>query len=495
VAITTVHEVVVRNNNTDILFVVDDSGSMREEQINLIKNTGVFIEEVSKSENAYRVGVITTNANDEDGNAQIPDALGTDGGRLRMRRATNIELTAANPDFGLGEDLGLNIPCANTTRDTRYADEFYLVRPDLDSANLEAERCHLIKDFMATVASLGIAGTGREAGLQAVKKALQPTDANVVTRNEGFIRGDADLALVFLTDEDDCSFADYCAHTTDPDCRWANEVCYEQIRNAVPAQDYVDFLSAYKRENAGIRNVRAALIAAGTVAGDEAGSFEVRGCRITGGQPSTTCGCWTSTDSDYFCGYLHDQFSHPCSEEGMTGCTVDPGNGTHCKANPAGSCDTLRCEALPPKRYDEFIDLLGVARLDVGFPRGTFEDTICQPNYQNTLLSIARTVVLSSCFTLEEPVLDPKQVYMELRHTDLIDGTVTTRMLPRFDDTDTNADCNDCSDAVCVDGAWRLENDKEICLACNLKKDTGDDFVLTILNEVIGFDGGPGGDP
>ncbi len=482
VVVTSIREVVVRNADTDILFVVDNSGSMLEEQVNLIRNTGVFIEELALSENAYRVGVVTTNATDEDFSSTNPanwcmECLGTDGGRLRMRRATNAELTDPNPDFGLGVNLGLNIPCANTTRDPATAGKNYLIRPALDSPNLDAERCHLIKDFMATVASVGIDGTGREAGLLAAQRAVAPPRDEIRTHNGDFLRDDADLALIFLTDEEDCSFSDYCGPVGGQNaCRWGNTLCYEEIALAMPVGSFVSAFATLKASTAGIRKVRAAVIAGGAfLQGGELGSFAAKGCRITAGQVSVDCGCWSSTSGttadDFFCDYLADGYAHPCPN--ASGCTADA------------------CEALPGGRYFAFLRELGSQRRAVGFPRGTFEDSICQPSYSQTLLDIARTVVLSTCFTLEEAVLDAAQVRLELRHTDSLTGQVTSRVLPRFDPTDPLADCNACSDAACQTGAWRLASPTEICLDCGLKKDTGDDFALTVLNEVVGFDGGP----
>jgi hypothetical protein len=514
VAITTVREVVIRNADTDILFVIDDSGSMREEQINLIKNTGLFIEALAESENMFQVGIITTNAADEDPNDQIPGALGQDGGRLRMQRATDPQLISPNPQFIPGVDLGLSIPCDNPpNRDPNTSGKYYLYRPDPNSANVDAERCHLIKDFMATVASLGTGGTGREAGLLAATKALDPSDAQIQARNAGFLREEADLALIFLTDEDDCSFADYCQNPDRGTCGWNNPTCYERIAQAMSIESFLDHLTSIKASTAGIRKVRAALIAGGTIAGDEAGAFTASGCRITGSQPSDECGCWTSSDQDFFCRYLESSFGHACGNDSVDGCTgrdescpcSSPSycdSATNrcvptCKSTASASCDTLRCEAMPGKRYENFLEGLGERRIDVGFPRGTYADSICQPNYDETLLNIANTVVLSSCFTLEENVFDAKQVRLMLRHTDPSDGKVTQRRIPWWDASDSAADCNSCVDATCQTGAWKLNilssGKQEICLHCDLKKDTGDDFQLTVLNEIVGFD--DGGDP
>jgi hypothetical protein len=301
-----------------------------------------------------------------------------------------------------------------------------------------------------------------------------------------------------LTDEDDCSFTDYCAYAGGtPGCRWLNNnICYDEIPNAIPVSSFVSTFGGIKASTAGIRKVRAALIAGGVLATQgENQSFETSGCYIAGNnQPSAACGCWSATDETYFCSYLQQRYGHPCAEAGQPPLCFPAGNtlGTHCASTANGACDTPRCEALPGGRYVDFLNDLGAARREVGFPSGTYVDSICQPSYSTTLLNIARTVVLSTCFTLEQAVLDPTGVVLKLRHTDPNTGAVTERDLPRFDGVDPTADCDSCADQACLGGAWQLTSDnKEICLTCGLKKDTGDDYTLTVLNEVVGFDGGP----
>src|SRR5262249_33598444 len=150
-AITSVREIVVRSADTDILFVIDDSGSMQEEQDDLRRNTRAFIEEVSLSENAYRIGIVTTDALDQ-------GSPGTDAGRLRMQRASQTQLNTAG--CGIGPDTsGLR----------------YLERPPLDDPQVDAKRCRLVEDMVATVASLGTKGSGTEAGLLAMHQAMDPS--------------------------------------------------------------------------------------------------------------------------------------------------------------------------------------------------------------------------------------------------------------------------------------------------------------------------------
>jgi hypothetical protein len=127
----------------------------------------------------------------------------------------------------------------------------------------------------------------------------------------------------------------------------------------------------------------------------------------------------------------------------------------------------------------------------VSFPSGTFEDSICQPKYDDTLLQIARTVVLSDCFVVAEDALSADSVRLVIRHPDGT-GKVSERDVPRYtaDPRDTTADCSSCGGA-CSTGAWRYVDARTFCLECGLKKLVSDEFVLTVVNEVVGeADGG-----
>jgi hypothetical protein len=61
-----------------------------------------------------------------------------------------------------------------------------------------------LQDTFACIAQLGSGGCGFEAQLEGMKRALDGSRPE----NAGFLRPDADLAVVILTDEDDCSVAD-----------------------------------------------------------------------------------------------------------------------------------------------------------------------------------------------------------------------------------------------------------------------------------------------
>ncbi|MEZ4271248.1 MAG: VWA domain-containing protein [Myxococcota bacterium] len=424
--VTSTREVVLGSSNTDILFIIDNSNSMKEEQDNLIRNTGIFIEELAKSDNAYRVGIVTT------------DAI-AEGGKLRMRRATQSELNAAGCNIG-PDNSGL----------------FYLVRPALDDPQSQQKRCRLQEDFIATVKSLGIEGSGREAGLAAARFSVGDAVPSTVQHNDDFLRVDADLALIFMTDEDDCSFAQYGSGP------WGNARCYEEIAGAIAVNDFVDFFTELKSSTSGIRATRAALIGGGGFSGEGNADFEPRGCWLTNQSASTNCGCWSSSNDDFFCTYLED-FGHSCSEKDR--------------------CNLEACDALPAGRYHSFIKELRRRRLAAGFPGGTFEDSICLAEYDTTLLTIVRNVVLSECFELYEPPTDPALIQFSMTRVDGTTGQSVPVGVPRYDPTDTQAECQSCGD--CSSGAWRLVNPTTICLECGLRKQTGDAFTIYALTDLV----------
>lgn len=432
-----INEVVLEASDTDILFVVDNSGSMGEEQANLQRNALVFIQELALSENRYQVGVINT------------DVFSNNVGRLQITRATQGDLDRAGCTIGPSPDTGPP----------------YLVRPDpqLPTAQLEAERCRLVQDFVKTIGSLGLGGNRNEAGLLAARKALDPADVDVNGFNNGFLRAEADLAVIFMTDEDDCSRASY------PGSWNVNPRCYEEANTAIPVETLLTDLENLKGNPTTnpeiVGKIRAALIGGGGITGAEGGTFQDLGCFLQGGSASTNCGCWDSDNNVFFCNYLSANYNQVCTS--------------------ANTCPN-RCQALPATRYEGFLRELRNRRSQAGFNPGTFSDSICQAEYDDTLLNIARSVVLSSCFEFNAPAVDVNTISFEItRGNNLI-------TVPRYDPAGNGAACTNCAD--CPDGAWRLttpitSTPTRVCLDCNLVKQAGDLFTLSIINEVVGFSG------
>jgi len=129
-------------SSVDILFVVDDSNSMAEEQQALADGFASFIELVDDAAVDFHLGVVNTDL-DEPGSARM----------------------IGDPPFLTADD---------------------------DYVRLFQER-----------ALVGTQGSDQERGLQAAVEALS-TDL-LATDHEGFLRDEAQLLTVFVSDEDDCS--------------------------------------------------------------------------------------------------------------------------------------------------------------------------------------------------------------------------------------------------------------------------------------------------
>lgn len=156
----------------DIVFVVDDSGSMGDEQQTLSRNFPEFARvldeyRVSSGELLdYRVGVTTT--------------ARTIRTRLGNTQIFSNHVTGDNGAFQRPAGLGRS-----------------WIQSD------DAER----RDLLADLAVVGTGGSHLEMPLDTARLALTEQVASG-GRNAGFLRDDALLAIVLLTDEEDCSRLD-----------------------------------------------------------------------------------------------------------------------------------------------------------------------------------------------------------------------------------------------------------------------------------------------
>jgi len=153
----------------DLVFVVDDSGSMSEEQGNLAQNFPMFASVLQSYVNAdgehidFRVAVTTTGKD-------ITYTVNLGG--------TSFPMTERGPDGAFFKNC--NVPTAwldNTT-------------PNLGTV-------------LGCRANVGTGGTSYEMPLLMTKHALDERIAD--GKNAGFLRDDALLGVVMLTDEDDSS--------------------------------------------------------------------------------------------------------------------------------------------------------------------------------------------------------------------------------------------------------------------------------------------------
>ncbi len=152
----------------DFLFVIDNSGSMSDEQERLVDGFPGFIESIEESieQYDYHLMVVTVDAQ--------PPALSTDAcdGQFGAGRIS----TAEGLSCGLGGEEG----------GTRYADA-------------QSEDLSEVFECMAAV---GTEGSGHEMPIWSMAQAL--TEQTFPGGcNEGFLRDDAILVVTFITDEED----------------------------------------------------------------------------------------------------------------------------------------------------------------------------------------------------------------------------------------------------------------------------------------------------
>jgi hypothetical protein len=161
----------------DIVFVIDNSDTMKEEQENLIANFPAFVEVLdgfdTKIEDTpldYRVAVTTTS------------------------RAFPWVLDAT----GQGAPVPFDMEEEGDSGAFRQSCE--MAQPWMDSSDPR------IEETFACAAEVGIGGSRFEMPLYNLELAFSSRVQD--GSNSGFVRDDALLAVVILTDEDDCSRSD-----------------------------------------------------------------------------------------------------------------------------------------------------------------------------------------------------------------------------------------------------------------------------------------------
>lgn len=163
-------------NMVDILWVIDDSHSMAEEQELIVGAFGGFIAQIEDTKTDFHLGVITTSFEYDD------------------------------PDRG------------------KLIGDPAIITNEYDYINLFTDRVRV-----------GTDGSDREKGLEAAAYALSP--ALSLGANAGFLREEAILLTVIVSDEDDCS--DEMALESE-----GGDACYSETDSLVPVSEYVlDFRS------------------------------------------------------------------------------------------------------------------------------------------------------------------------------------------------------------------------------------------------------------
>lgn len=150
------------NKDVDILFVVDNSGSMEQEQKDIGLKIGGFLDKIKDLN--WQIAITTTDEN----------AM-TKSGSDVLRAWGDGQLRSFDGEMG-----------AN-----------FILKPN--SLPLVAD----VEKMLGDALNVGIKGSGNERGINAAYRAIERSAAASV--NKDFIRADARLAVVVISDEDECS--------------------------------------------------------------------------------------------------------------------------------------------------------------------------------------------------------------------------------------------------------------------------------------------------
>jgi hypothetical protein len=168
----------VPNRDVDILFLIDNSLSMEEEQTSLRANFSKFMDVLGTIEGGMpnvHIGVATSSLGQAAG-----DGVGT--GAFGAGCA------------GTGDDGNLRGAAAISGR-------FIIDEETPGGGARNRNYSGTLGDAFSAIADVGTGGCGIEQHLAAAERALTNPG------NAGFLRPDAKLAVIFIADEDDCSLA------------------------------------------------------------------------------------------------------------------------------------------------------------------------------------------------------------------------------------------------------------------------------------------------
>ena len=162
----------VRNDQIDILFVVDNSGSMVEEQKNLADSFEHFIANFANKDFNFQIGIVSTD------------------------NSVNADYWAGKGAFVAGGAMPspyVDFPNAGPGSLLAYKTNDRILRPS---------SVDYVRQFEQNV-KLGVRGSGAEMGILSATSALSATALQAGSWNEGFVRPGSLLSVIVMSDEDE----------------------------------------------------------------------------------------------------------------------------------------------------------------------------------------------------------------------------------------------------------------------------------------------------
>ena len=161
-AVTARYNVAVAQRKADVLFVIDNSGSMQEEQQNVRNSFSRFLAAFESEGIDFHIGVISTNASTD-----------------------SADWTTAYNGFLQG-GAGTRLSALGTSR---------FLTSDMNPSRVTTE-------FRQNV-NLGLGGNPAETALMSIQSFLNPDQHQPGAWNENFIRPDALFSTIVVSDEDE----------------------------------------------------------------------------------------------------------------------------------------------------------------------------------------------------------------------------------------------------------------------------------------------------
>jgi hypothetical protein len=192
----------------DILFMVDNSPSMDPKQKALADNFPKMIAVLEKLPGGLpdvHIGVVSSNMGAGMGamGGNCGNGLG-DRGLLWGNDPTDMTASVADGSpYARDPNHPLIAPGCGLNLGARWIEDLQVPAPGTGRQR-NYNNLQLADVFSCLAKAVGVAGCGQEHQLQATRVALIP-QASVNEANNGFLRPNAFLAIVLITDEDDCS--------------------------------------------------------------------------------------------------------------------------------------------------------------------------------------------------------------------------------------------------------------------------------------------------
>ena len=175
----------IANRNLDLLFMVDNSSSMRLSQTNLLNNFPTFITALQGSAQGLpniHIAVVSSDMGAGDGSVAGCDSTGGNNGIFQYTNRAPAGIDCTANALNMNETFISNIG---------------------GQANYTGN----LATVFTCIAALGETGCGFEHQFASVLRALGADGSPPPQENQQFLRKEAYLVVIFITNEDDCSAA------------------------------------------------------------------------------------------------------------------------------------------------------------------------------------------------------------------------------------------------------------------------------------------------